>query len=118
MKPRLLQAIALTAGLASVIGVQGLAASEVESTRGNADRGKVVYTRHCAGCHGAKGKGDGYRMLGNQPADLTSRSTKHKSEAELLTTIHEGKPNMPVWKNLLSEQQIVDVLAYVRTLAR
>jgi arsenite methyltransferase len=53
-----------------------------------------------------------------QPANLTAPSTKRKSDAELLRTIHEGRPNMPVWKHLLSEQEIRDVLAYVRTLTR
>jgi len=113
-----LLAILLAAGLATGFSVPGHAASKAGSSGGSAEKGKVVYKRHCAGCHGPQGGADGYRILGNQPADLTTRSTRQKSDAELLTTIHEGKPNMPVWKNLLSEQQIVDVLAYVRTLVR
>ncbi|HXF94447.1 MAG TPA: cytochrome c [Nitrospiraceae bacterium] len=81
-------------------------------------KGKALYQRHCAGCHGPQGRGDGYRLLGPEPANLATPSTKGKSDEELLKTLHEGKPNMPAWKLRLSEQESRDVLAYVRSLAR
>lgn len=81
-------------------------------------RGKTLFVRNCAGCHGAAGGGDGYRLLGPDPANLTSPSTGRKSDVELLKTIHNGKPNMPAWKENLSESQSRDVLAYVRTLGK
>jgi len=90
--------------------------AEPQAMNGDAVRGKVLFERNCAGCHGPQGGGDGYRLLGPNPADLTAPSTRKKSDAELLKTIHEGKPNMPAWKVNLSERQIRDVLAYVRTL--
>ena len=86
--------------------------------RGDAVRGKTLFARNCAGCHGPEGGGDGYRLLGQDPANLTSPSTGRKSDAELLKTIHDGKPNMPAWRGSLSEKQSRDVLAYVRTLAK
>lgn len=85
---------------------------------GDASKGKVLFDRNCAGCHGTEGKGNGYKLLGPDPADLTSRRTAAKSDGELLKTIHDGKPNMPAWKNLLSEEQARDVLTYVRTLTK
>ncbi len=85
---------------------------------GDVSKGKVLFERNCAGCHGTEGKGNGYKLLGPDPADLTSRRTAAKSDSELLKTIHDGKPNMPAWKNLLSEEQARDVLAYVRTLTK
>ncbi len=91
---------------------------EAETPRGDAVRGKTLFARNCAGCHGPEGGGDGYRLLGPDPANLTSPSTGRKSDAELLKTIHGGKPNMPAWKGALSEKQSRDVLAYVRTLAK
>ena len=80
-------------------------------------RGEVIFKRYCSGCHGATGQGDGYRILGANPADLTSPSTRKKSDATLLETIHEGKVNMPAWKPRLSLEKSRDVLAYIRTLA-
>jgi mono/diheme cytochrome c family protein len=41
---------------------------------------------------------------------------KIESDAELLKTIHEGKPNMPAWKARLSKKDTRDVLAYIRNL--
>ncbi len=92
--------------------------AEVASVNGPTSKGKTVYDRYCAGCHGAEGKGDGYKLLGADPANLASPATKQKSDAVLLKTIHEGKPGMPSWKLRLSEEDSRDVLAYIRTLAR
>ena len=79
-------------------------------------KGKTLFIKHCAGCHGVQGKGDGYKLLGPDPANLTAPATRKKSDRALLATIHEGKPNMPSWKGLLSERDIRNVLAYIRTL--
>ena len=57
-------------------------------------------------------------MLGPDPANLTRPSTTQQSDATLLQTIHEGKPNMPSWKRLLSEEESRAVLAYIRTLPK
>lgn len=79
-------------------------------------KGKTLFIKHCAGCHGVQGKGDGYKLLGPDPANLTAPATKNKSDSALLATIHEGKPNMPSWKGLLSDRDVRNVLAYIRTL--
>lgn len=97
-------------------GAQGQ--PEAKTQRGDTARGKTLFVRNCAGCHGPEGGGDGYRLLGPDPANLASPSTSRKSDAELLKTIHDGRPNMPAWKGNLSESQSRDVLAYVRTLAK
>lgn len=89
-----------------------------ESGNERLSRGKTLFAEHCAGCHGIEGKGDGYKILGADPADLTSPAIKKKPDAALLKTIHEGKPNMPSWKVRLSEDDSQDVLAYIRTLAK
>ena len=88
------------------------------SSEARMEKGKKLFVKHCAGCHGERGKGDGYALLGADPANLTAPSTKQKSDAALLNTIHEGKPSMPSWKVRLSEQDSRDVLAYIRTLSR
>lgn len=92
--------------------------AELNAKPGDAARGKTLFVRNCAGCHGTEGGGNGYRLLGPDPANLTAPSTGKKSDSELLKTIHDGKPNMPAWKGNLSEKQSRDVLAYVRTLAK
>lgn len=81
-------------------------------------KGKRIFSKYCAGCHGSEGKGDGYLLLGPDPANLTRPATKQTPDALLLQTIHEGKPNMPSWKGHLSEAESRAVLAYIRTLKK
>ena len=107
--------------LLAVLGI-GLPAaygqSAADPSPARMERGKTLFIKHCAGCHGAQGKGDGYQLLGPDPANLTASATKKKSDKALLNTIHEGKSIMPSWKVRLSEQDSRDVLAYIRTLAK
>lgn len=58
-------------------------------------KGRQIFQKYCAGCHGPKGQGDGYRLLGPAPADLTSWLTQQKADEDLLKVLHTGKPNMP-----------------------
>jgi mono/diheme cytochrome c family protein len=95
-----------------------VAQTEVDSRGADHISGKKIFSRYCAGCHGPKGKGDGYMMLGPDPADLTGPSTTQNSDMALLQTIHEGKPNMPSWKHRLSEEDSRAVLTYIRTLTK
>ena len=110
-----------TAGFVSglLFGTVTLGQAEPKVQSGDVARGKTLFVRYCTGCHGPQGGGDGYRFLGGpDPANLASPSTSKKPDAELLKTIHDGKPNMPPWKVRLSEKESRDVLAYVRTLAK
>lgn len=109
----------VSVALISMAGPCAIGAQPEADSRSDDDvRGKMIFTSHCAGCHGPEGKGDGYMMLGPDPANLTSPSTTRKSDARLLLTIHEGKPNMPSWKLLLSDEESRAVLAYIRTLTK
>lgn len=87
---------------------------------GISDRGKIIYEQRCAVCHGPQGRGDGPEapFLSPRPGNLVSAGTSVKSDADLLAVIANGKPRtaMPAWKDLLSEEQQRDVLAYIRTL--
>ena len=83
-------------------------------------KGKALYEKHCAVCHGPEGKGDGYTLLDPPPADLTSQAIQKKSYDELWHEVHDGIPDtaMGMWKVALSDDEITIVLAYVRTLAQ
>ena len=81
-------------------------------------KGQRVFEKSCVNCHGVSGKGDGPigRALIPPAADLTVLG--NKSDKEVLDTIRNGRPGtaMPSWKNDLSPQEIMNVLAYIRTL--
>jgi mono/diheme cytochrome c family protein len=85
-------------------------------------KGKAIYERLCIACHGAQGKGDGPAGEALMPpaADLTSSTVEGKPDAELFHTIQNGRPPtaMPAFKGQLSDQQIHNMVAYIRSLGR
>jgi cytochrome c oxidase cbb3-type subunit III len=106
--------------IALFLGSRGVLAAEPE---GNALRGAAVFQKYCVLCHGASGHGDGRAaaLQKARPADLT---LSDRSDAYKLQIIREGgvalqrSTSMPPWSDVLSESQIRDVVAYLRTLTR
>lgn len=84
----------------------------------DARAGKSLFEKHCILCHGPRGKGDGLEIAGADVADLSSPASQRKLNVDLLRTIHDGRPGkvMPSWKSRLSDKQVQDLLAYIRTL--
>jgi len=83
--------------------------------------GKLVYQARCVLCHGPEGKGDGpaAAALNPKPRNHTDGAYMNsRTDEELLAVIHNGKGGMPAWKSVLSEQEMQNVLKYVRTLAK
>jgi mono/diheme cytochrome c family protein len=83
--------------------------------------GKQVYQARCVLCHGPEGKGDGpaAAALNPKPRNHTDGAYMNsRTDEQLLAVIHNGKGAMPAWKGVLSEQEMQDVLKYVRTLAK
>ena len=102
-----------------LFGTVAQAQAEPKAQNGDVARGEILFVKYCTGCHGPEGRGGGYKFFrGPDPANLTSPAIRKKSDADLLKTIHDGKPNMPPWNVRLSEKESRDVLAYVRTLAK
>jgi cytochrome c oxidase cbb3-type subunit 3 len=89
------------------------------------EEGKKVYMQFCASCHGQSGKGDGpaAAALNPKPRDHTDRQYMSSlSDEQLFKVIKEGgasvgkSPLMPPWGPSIKDEQIKDVIAYVRTL--
>jgi mono/diheme cytochrome c family protein len=99
-----------------------LAGSLATAASGDPEAGKPLYERHCAGCHGVRGTGEGPVGQGLIPpaADLTGAKSKKKLDAVLSNMIEHGKPGteMAAWKGRLAGREIADVVAYVKTLGR
>jgi len=92
----------------------------------NAVEGRKLYSAYCSSCHGEMGKGNGVAAgsLPVKPADHTSGATMNKLTDKFLQDIIAkgggavGKSTfMPPWGGALNENQIRDIVAYIRTLA-
>lgn len=83
------------------------------STVATAKEGNLVYQANCLGCHGADGKG----KMPDQPDFTDAAWQARHTEEELLVAIRDGHEKMPAFKDKLSEEQMKDVVAYVRTFA-
>ena len=84
-------------------------------------RGAVVFKTNCILCHGIKGDGKGRAsvLFDPPPANLTL-SDKNDEYKKMIIT-YGGKTMgrsevMPIWGEQISEQQIDDVVAYLRTI--
>lgn len=83
-----------------------------------ASGGQQIYTQNCQACHGEKGHGDGPggASLPVKPFDLTTHVLLH-DEQYLHAVILNGRGYMPAFGNRLSQDQILDVIAYIRQMA-
>jgi len=91
--------------------------------KGDAAKGKETYNTTCAACHGPEGKGDGVAAaaLDPKPRDLSDAAyVSTLSNEHLYKVISEGgpavglSPLMAAWGGVLSEQDIWNVVAYIR----
>ena len=80
-------------------------------------RGRPLYQQHCVTCHGPGGRGDGPGASGLSPApaDLSLHVPVHP-DADTFAFIARGFAGtaMQGWDTVLSEQQIWDLVNYLR----
>lgn len=94
--------------------------------RGDVRRGELIFVRSCVPCHGPRGRGNGViiKLLNvKKMPNFTDESTLlRKKDSEMLKIIKKGSPDvdtyMPSWQGILSEDDIVNAAAYVRSLRR
>lgn len=110
---------ALIIGIFMVGFAGGPSVNELGSAeKGDPVSGREIYVNTCMRCHGIDGKGKTDVRLVPPPADLTSTAVQRRLDGALFRHIHGGKPNtaMGAWQHALSDDEIWDVVAYVRTL--
>jgi len=81
-------------------------------------RGGVLFQQNCAFCHGADATGKNWIGSFMQPhaRDLTNHEITKRQEQQLLQLIRNGLPNtsMPAWKHVLNDEQIKDIIRYLK----
>ena len=101
---------AILAGATIALAFSGLA----PSARAADDAAAQTYKSNCVVCHGADGTGTPTGKSLKAP-DLHSDAVQKMTVAQMITQVSDGKNNMPPFKSTLSEDQIKDVVTYVRT---
>jgi mono/diheme cytochrome c family protein len=91
----------------------------VVKSRETIEKGKALYRRHCASCHGVGGKGDGGQALsGGEPSDLTDDEWDTGStDGEIFVAIRDGlSADMLAYKEKLKDDQIWTLVVFLRSL--
>jgi mono/diheme cytochrome c family protein len=87
--------------------------------KGNPANGLAIYRDYCLRCHGEAldGKGPDASSLTVAPANFHAPHSRIKSESELKMTLRRGRSltDMHGWEDRLRTAQIVDVVAYIRS---
>jgi mono/diheme cytochrome c family protein len=101
-------------------------ATEVEEAErfkeGDAANGEKLFVRYCAGCHGKDGRGAAHTFMPHVGTLAKKDYIEFLPDSYLFTVIADGgaavgkNAYMPAWKETLSEDEIKDVVAYIRTL--
>lgn len=78
---------------------------------------KTLFHQYCQECHGPQrdGRGGLRPFLEQDPANLTSQTTQAKTDQELFSIIkHGGGVEMHGWADTLTDEQILDLVRYLR----
>lgn len=99
-----------------------LGASPFAAGAGDVQRGEPMFLKHCAGCHGPKGRGAAKTFMPHVHT-LTKKDYIELLPDEYLVQIISGggpvvgkSSFMPAWKSALSDDDIADIVAYIRSL--
>ncbi len=116
--PKSLGTIAI--GLAALLSVLSFSAQAAE-------RGEDLYKNYCWQCHGMNADGMGVNIpdMSVQPRDHTdTKKMKARTDEELYKAIKDGGQAidksilMPAWGEVLSEEDIQNLVRYLRELCR
>ena len=77
--------------------------------------GEATYKAKCLACHGAAGVPNPGIAKAMGVKAFTDADVKKMTEAEMVKATEEGKGKMPAFKGKLSDGDIKDVVAYLRT---
>jgi mono/diheme cytochrome c family protein len=81
-------------------------------------RGASTYKTSCAQCHGATGEADTPAGKEFNARSLKSPEVLKMSDAEMLELTKRGKGKMPAWEDILTDDQLKGVIAYIHTLQK
>lgn len=91
--------------LAAVLALEAVAAFAAPG------RGQQLYHMHCAACHGMRGEG-----VAPEAPKFRLGERLDQPDGLLMQSVRTGKKTMPPFFGILKDPEILEILAYVRTL--
>lgn len=93
---------------APLVGMALLAGS---AWAGDPGKGSTIYRTHCVTCHGERGEG----AMPGVP-DFSRGEGLMQPDRVLAESIIQGKTIMPAFQGMLSDDEVLDVIAFLRTM--
>lgn len=92
----------------------------VPITKESLERGKEIFEKKCATCHGAKGDGKGpmAARLSPKPTNFHEHHQMEMSGGQFFWKIRTGKGPMPSYKKELTEQETWELVNYISTFGK
>lgn len=103
--------IKITTSLLLILLVCTLSTADILAA--DINKGRETYNINCQICHGADGSG----VVADAP-NFSFGDKLIKPDIELFRSINSGKGMSPAFRGVLSEEEIFNVISYLRTLQR
>jgi mono/diheme cytochrome c family protein len=114
----------ISIALAGAILAPVMASGQSPSPPKDIARGKDLYVRYCSGCHGEDGRGEAKTFRPSVGNLAVKDLMDQVSDEYLFTVIKNGgaavgkNAAMPAWGKQLADQDVWNVIGFVRTLSR
>jgi mono/diheme cytochrome c family protein len=128
MANRLTAALVLSGLLVAGIGIYyrdlltaAIASNPHPPSAQSIERGRQLFSQYCAACHGAGGRGDGpaATSLAKTPEDLTRIALPPLfPDGVVAYRIANGGDGMPAWRGVVGDEDIWDLINFIRSLRR
>jgi mono/diheme cytochrome c family protein len=92
----------------------------VAQSEASAKAGMALFTKNCAACHGKTGLGDGVkaRTLKDFPGDFSKAEFQSLSDGDVFYMTKTGRGDMPKYEGKLADDDIWNIINYLRTLKK
>lgn len=99
----------------AVLGIALLATGTMSFAQSG---GEATYKAKCQMCHGATGAGDTPAGKSMKVKSFKDPEVAKVTDAAMINITKNGQGKMPAYKDKLSDPQIKEVVAYIRTLEK
>jgi len=112
-----------TLGIAGIMALNFLPAASRPGAAMSAKpaHGQALYRQYCVACHGENGVGEfawQSRSRAAPPLDSSGHAWHHEDDQLVRMILDKPAPDskMPAWREVLSRDDALDLLAYIKTL--